>query len=78
MEPITRLKELRELCDLTQNELAVKADVSLGTVQRIENAVEHDELRGVGLGRLIALAATVNVRPVEVYPRLNQRTSKYD
>lgn len=76
---VTRLKKFRTALEISQLTLAAQSGISLGTINKIERAISHTEMAGVGVGKLLLLARVLGVSAAELYPRLeHQPVSQHD
>lgn len=63
-----QLKLARKRAKMTQAEVAERLDVSLGTMQAIENNPEHE----IGIDRLVQLIDILGTQPSIVMPQLGE------
>lgn len=74
--PLTRCRELREGRGMLKIELAVRSETSLGVVDRMESAVEYDDIQCMYVGSFIAIATALGVAPSTLYPPLGKLATK--
>lgn len=66
----THCRRLRTKAGLSMIELAVKAGVSPGTIQRLEYASSPDEVEHITIGSVIKVSDALGVRPWQLYAEL--------
>ena len=72
LNPVTTLRVHRNRKGWSMAELSVISGVSLGVVSRLELAENAGPVAQTILGNLIRLANTLEITPVELYPRLDE------
>jgi len=66
--PLTNVRAWRQHNGLTMAQLAVAANISTGTLSRMENATRHEDLGSLGVGKFFTLAKLLGCSPLDLYP----------
>ena len=70
--PETRCRALRKKARLSQLGLAVRAEVGVGTIYKLEMAESPKDLGALAVTSIFAVADAFGVAPVRLWPRLGR------
>ena len=65
-EPLTTITEIRKHKGITQQELAIKSKVNIGTIRALEEGINNP--KQAKLSTLLAIAKALNVKLIHLFP----------